>query len=133
MEGRVLDGGAGAITAALQRNRAKIEQLIASRRDGQTFRDGLHDGVQHYCATTALHDLQLATLKRDYARGTREHVREVHRFLSSPESEDEFALRSMLNFVLGLLACYVEMTEDQAEIHAARALSNLDPHDLTHA
>ena len=132
MEHTILDGSAAAIMAALERKRAEIDALISSRPNDAAFRDGLRKGVQHYCAAGALRNLQLAEMKRDYAQGTREHVRNVHRFLSSPESEDEFALREMLNFVLGLLSCYVSLVETQADNQAASALSNLDVRHLTH-
>lgn len=132
MEGTSVDGSAATIIAALERRKAEVAALIRDRRNDAPFREGLREGVQQYCAAIALYDLHLAQLKRDYARGTREHMQEVHRFLSSPESEDEFEFRDMLNFVLGLLDCYVSFLERQADTQATSALSNLDSRDLTH-
>jgi hypothetical protein len=132
MEGTTLDGSAEAITAVLERKKTEIDALISGRHADASFREGLREGVRNYCAVSALHDLCLAQLKRDYAQGTRGHIRDVHRFLSSPESEDEFALRDMLNFVLGLLDCYVSLLERQADTQVTSALSNLDAKDLTH-
>ena len=132
MDQSVLDGSATTVQVALERKKERQRELIASRRGDPSYRAGLCDGLRLYCAAAALHDLHQADLKRDYTRGTREHIREVQRFLSSPASEDEFELREMLSFVLGLLRISVEFVERQAEMQATSALSNLDREDLAY-
>ena len=133
MRASVFDGGTVALTTALERKRAELHELIASRHDDRSFREGMQKGVEHYRAYAALLDLQLAQLKRDYARGTQEHIREVNAFLSSNASQDEFELRDMLRFVLGLLGHYVFLVEHQSEEQLASALRCLDPQDFSHA
>src|SRR5262245_44522271 len=130
MDATFLDGSAAAITAALERKRKEIDDLIANRRGDRSFHEGLGEGVKQYRALAALHELHLSQLGREYTAGTRQHMRDVNKFLSSRESGDEFELRSMLNFVLGLLRLYVEMTEERAAGQLKSALSSLDIQDL---